>query len=181
MNLTLSNYTRVFGASASTIETMELKGYELVEEVFADSSGFGQDDEYALSVSQFEQRTKELLREHGTLTAKITGQGMFQVYVGFFKKTGAKISKTIASNVLLIDRGDGKRIIRLYDTNIITENGDGTITLNTGGFNTMTTSKRMNEFSSAYVYRKNWEMYAGSTKFNDDNTITIDGHLRGVN
>jgi len=83
--------------------------------------------------------------------------------------------------VLLIDRGDGKRIVRLYDTDIITENGDGTITLNTGGFETMTTSKRMNEFSSAYVNRKNWEMYANGQKFNSDNTITVDGWLRGVN
>src|ERR1700677_2804540 len=106
MNITLSNYEKVFGAKTSSIETMELKGYELVEELFADSSGFGQDDEMALSVNQFEARTKELLKEHGSLTAKITGQGMFQVYVGFFKKTGKKVSKTIASNVLLIDRGD---------------------------------------------------------------------------
>ena len=179
MQLTLSNYERVFGAKLCSVETMELKGYELVEQLFADSSGFGQDDEMALSVNQFERRTKELLREHGTLTAKITGQGMFQVYVGFFKKTGNKVAKTIASNVLLIDKGDDKRIVRLYDTDIITENGDGTITLNTGGYNTMTTSKRMNEFSSAYVYRKNWEMYAGDTKFNSDNTITVDGWLRG--
>lgn len=181
MNINLSNYQKVFGAKASSVETMELKGYTLIEEVFADSSGFGQDDEAALSVSQFERRTQELLREHGPLTAKITGQGMFQVYVGFFKKTGNKVSKTIASNVLLIDRGDGKRVVRLYDTDIITENGDGTITLNTGGFDTMTTSKRMNEFSSAYVNRKNWEMYANGQKFNSDNTITVEGHLRGVN
>lgn len=177
MKITATTLNKVFGAKASSVETMELLGYQLIEELFADSSGFGQDSEPALSVNQFERRIAELVKEHGTLTAKITGQGMFQVYVGLFKKTGEKPrAKKIASNVLLID---GKRV-RLYDTDIITDNGDGTITLNTGGFDTMTTSKRMNEFSSAYVYRKNWEMYANGEKF-DGNTITVDGHLRGVN
>lgn len=176
MRITATTLDKVFGAKACSVETMELLGYELVEELFADSSGFGQDDEPALSVNQFERRIAELVREHGTLTAKITGQGMFQVYVGLFKKGGVKRARALASNVWLIDNNR----VRLYDTDIITDNGNGTITLNTGGFNTMTTSKRMNEFSSAHVYRKNWEMFANGQKF-DGNTITIDGHLRGVN
>lgn len=176
MKITATTLNKVFGAKPSSVDTMELLGYELIEELFADSSGFGQDSEPALSVNQFERRIAELVKEHGTLTAKITQAGMFQVYVGLFKKTGEKRAKKIASNVYLID---GKRV-RLYDTDIITDNGDGTITLNTGGFATMTTSKRMNEFSSAHIYRKNWEMYANGEKF-DGNTITVDGFLRGVN
>lgn len=180
MRITATTLDKVFRADTCSTETMQLLGYELVEELFADSSGFGRDDEPALSVNQFERRIAELVAEHGTLTAKITNAGMFQVYVGLFKKTGHKIAKKIASNVLLIDRGDGKRVIRLYDTDIITENGNGTITLNTGGFNTMTTSKRMNEFSNAYVCRRNWEMYANGHKFSADNTVTIDGQIRGV-
>lgn len=180
MKINQTNWSKVFRAKACSVDTMQLLGFELVEELFADSSGFGQDNEPALSIDQFERRIQELVQEHGTLTAKITGQGMFQVYVGLFKKTGNKQAKTIASNTYLIDRGDGKRVIRLYETDIITDNGDGTITLNTGGYNTTTTSKRMNEFSSAHVYRKNWEMYANGTKFNDDDTVTVDGWIRGV-
>lgn len=176
MRITINTLDKVFKAKMCSIDTMELLGYELIDELFADSSGFGQDNEPALSVNQFERRIAELVREHGTLTAKITQAGMFQVYVGLFKKTGTKRAKLLASNVYLID--DNR--VRLYDTDIITDNGDGTITLNTGGFNTMTTSKRMNEFSSAHVYRKNWEMYANGEKF-EGNKITVDGHLRGVN
>jgi hypothetical protein len=181
MRINASNWQKVFKAQPCSTELMELLGFEEVASLFVDSSGFGQDNEPALTVTQFERQVKELVKEHGTLTAKITGQGMFQVYVGLFKKTGTPQAKRIASNTYLIDRNDGKRIVRLYDTDIITDNGNGTITLNSGGYNTNTTSKRMNEFSSAMVNRKNWEFYANGTKFDDNNTVTIDGHLRGVN
>ena len=51
-----------------------------------------------------------------------------------------------------------RRIIRLYDTNIITFEKDK-ITLNSGGFNTRTTTARMNEhLTHGNVYRKNWEL-----------------------
>jgi hypothetical protein len=147
MRINNNNWQKVFGAKPCSIDTMELLGYELVEELFADSSGFGQDNEMALSVNQFEKRVKELVNEHGTLTAKITGQGMFQVYVGLFKKTGTVHARKIASNVLYINK-DGKKSIRLYDTDILTDNGDGTLTVNNGGFATRTTHKRINEFSN---------------------------------
>jgi hypothetical protein len=137
---------------------MELKGYKLIEELFVDSSGFGSPDELALTREQFEKKLLELLDQHGQLNATITGVGQFQVYVGLFKKEGVKKSKIVAPNTLEIIDGD-KKIIRLYDTNIITFLKDGKIILNTGGFNTRTTSARMNEFlNKGFVYRKNWEM-----------------------
>ena len=176
MTITSTTIENVFRAKACSVDTMELKGYTLIEELFADSSGFGRDDEMALSVNQFERRVKELVAEHGKLTAKITGQGMFQVYVGLFKKTGPAISKTIASNVLLIDRGDGKRVVRLYETDILTENGDGTLTVNNGGYATRTTHKRINEFSSLYANSRAFETYINGTNLAECNTY--EGSLR---
>lgn len=177
MNINVNNWQRVFGAKACSVDTMELLGYELIEEVFADSSGFGQDDEPALSVNKFERRVQELVREHGSLTAKITGQGMFQVYVGFFKKTGTKQARKIASNVYLIDRGNGKRSVRLYETDILTENGDGTLTVDNGGYATRTTHKRINEFSTLYASSKQFETYINGVKLSDqtvfEGTLTI--------
>lgn len=168
MRINSSNWEKVFKAKTCSIETMELLGYELVEELFADSSGFGQDNEPALSINQFERRVKELVNEHGTLTAKITNYGMFQAYVGLFKKTGTPQAKKIASNVLLINK-DGKRIVRLYETDILTENGDGTITVDNGGFATRTTHKRINEFSSLHASSKQFETYINGTKLDEQN------------
>lgn len=177
MRININNWQKVFGAKASSVENMQLLGYELVEELFTDSSGFGLDSELALSVNQFEKRIKELVAKHGTLTAKITGAGMFQVYVGLFKKTGKKQAKRIASNVLYFER-DGKKIIRLYETDILTDNGDGTLTVNNGGYATRTTHKRINEFSNLYASSKQFETYINGVKLTEQNTFS--GHLVGV-
>lgn len=176
MRITANNLNDVFRAQPCGVETMELLGYTLIDELFADSSGFGQDDELALSVNQFERRVAELVAEYGPLTAKITDTGMFQVYIGLFKKNGKKQAKRIASNVVLIDRGDGKRIVRLYDTDILTENGDGTVTVNNGGYATRTTHKRINEFSTLYANSKQFETYVNGTRLDTQQTFT--GSLR---
>ena len=175
MRITSNNWDKVFKAQPCSIETMELLGYELIDELFADSSGFGQDDELALSVSQFERRVQQLVKEHGTLTAKITGQGMFQVYVGLFKKTGKPAAKRIASNVHLITDNDGLRRVRLYETDILSENSDGTLTVDNGGYATRTTHKRINEFSNLYASSKKFETYINGVNLNEQNTF--DGKL----
>lgn len=60
------------------------KNWELVEELFVDSSGFGQDYEIAMSVNQF----LDYLKDHVTdgYGYAIISAGQFQVYVGVFKK-----------------------------------------------------------------------------------------------
>jgi hypothetical protein len=60
------------------------KGWELVGEYFVDSSGFGMDDEPALSIDQF---LKKLKVGHGYALIE---EGEFQVYVGEFVKNGWK-------------------------------------------------------------------------------------------
>jgi len=56
------------------------KGWELTESYFVDSSGFGSDNEPALTVRQF---LKKLQDGFGYA---IIEEGQFQVYVGEFKK-----------------------------------------------------------------------------------------------
>lgn len=176
MKITMNNIDDVFRAGTSSIKTMELTGYELIDEIMVDNSGFGSPDEYADTPEQFKTRLRVLLDEHGKLTAKITGIGQFQVYVGLFTKTGTKQAKRIASNVLLIDKGDGKRIVRLYDTDILTDNGDGTLTVDNGGYATRTTHKRINEFSTLMANAKNFETYINGHKLSERNTF--EGGLR---
>lgn len=58
------------------------------------------------------------------------------------------------------DNGDWR--VRYHATDVISYNAKtGKYTLNTGGWNTMTTSKRMTDHlpTGYYVYRRNWIMY----------------------
>ncbi len=55
-------------------------GWELEEELFVDSSGFGDEGEPALTIDQF---TKKIKAGYGYATIE---QGQFQVHVGVFKK-----------------------------------------------------------------------------------------------
>lgn len=65
------------------------EGWVLVETWFVDSSGFGEDDEPALSVRQF---LNKLVVGHGYAVIEA---GQFQVYVGEFAKEGSEKGKTI--------------------------------------------------------------------------------------
>lgn len=66
----------------------------------------------------------------------------------------AGISKPVASSKLLkrstlkVNYEDGSIAIRYHDTDVLTWNVDGSITLDSGGFYTHTTKERINEFSS---------------------------------
>lgn len=161
--ITLQNLADVSKAPQKDRETCELMGYELVAELFADSSGFGQDNEPALTVSQFEKETRELVEKHGTLYAALTGVGMFQVYVGFFTKTGAKRAKTAGTHTLHIETNGGYKI-RYHATDVI-EYHDRDIILNNGGWATVTTRKRINDHLPAHLYieQKNYCWYVHDT------------------
>jgi len=64
-----------------------LEGFEEVDTLFCDSSGFGSASERALTKQQAEQAVYELLEEHNELYAGITGIGQFQVYVTLYRRT----------------------------------------------------------------------------------------------
>lgn len=66
------------------LETPE--GFEEVETLFCDSSGFGRPSEPALTKEQAIRRTEELIEEHGTLYSGLTGIGQFQVYVTVYRE-----------------------------------------------------------------------------------------------
>jgi hypothetical protein len=188
MRITQSTIKNVYKASKCSIETAELRGYELVKNLFVDSSGLGADDEPALTGSQFEREVTELLNEHGTLYAFITDAGQFQVYVGLFKKTSGGVLKKIVGNAYtssVYERTEGNRlIVRLYDTDIITIEDtciEKKYTVNSGGWRTRTTSKWINKYlpSALNVYQKDFEWFifnssTGKTiEFSDGLTVTV--------
>ncbi len=173
--LTESTWQRVYGAKQIDDDTAELKGYTFIENLFADSSQLGREDEPALTQKGLERELTALLREHGTLYATIRSAGMFQVNIGIWKKTGKPRAKTVGNNTLLIDDKQGFRV-RLHATDIIKVEKN-TLTLDCGGWRTPLTTKRMNGLlpSGMSVFRKNYElwldMYGVQTQFNDDTLV----------
>lgn len=181
MKITINNINDVFKSKAISIETMQYKGYELVTELFCDSSGLGADNEMALTKSQLIEKLNHLLNEYKTIYTTITNQGQFQIYLGIFIKTKKTIqSKKIDNNTLEIIDGD-KKIIRLYDTDILTiENG--ILTLSSGGFQTHTTKARLNKYLAdynLYITQKDFNWFVKSNlentniDFSDGMTLSI--------
>jgi hypothetical protein len=75
--------------------------------------------------------------------------------------------------------------IRLHSTNVVTHHTDGSVTLNSGGWRTVTTKDRMNKFQSlarVYSERGVWIVSANGREANfaDGVTITADGVISGA-
>lgn len=66
-------------------------------------------------------------------------------------------SRMIARNTLEYETADGSTLTRYHDTDVVKRAADGTITLDTGGWNTMTTRGRMSDAMpagySVYTHR----------------------------
>jgi len=160
MKISIGNIQDVFRSKKASVETMELKGYKLVKNLFVDNSGFGASNEPALTKSQFIIELEQILKQHQTVYTTITDEGQFQIYLGVFLRRGKPTNvKKIAKNTLEIIK-DNVRIIRYYDTNILTFKNN-TITLNSGGWETSSTKRRINEHlpSDVYIFTKNYEWF----------------------
>jgi len=82
----------IFTARDITGMEFETNEFEEVDTLFCDSSGFGSERESALTEKQAKRVVDELLEQHGTLYAGLTGIGQFQVYVTLYKRKA--VSKT---------------------------------------------------------------------------------------
>lgn len=88
-----------------------------------------------------------------------------------------KVSRAIANNTRARVTNGGQDVaITLHNTDIIVFNGDGTLTLNSGGWQTVTTKERLNRYTQAGITQKAgiWYMRDGSL-FYDGVTIRPDG------
>lgn len=59
--------------------------YEFIERLFVDISGWGSDDEPALSQDQLIAKLSEMVEEHGTLYVGLDSHAQFQGYVSVWK------------------------------------------------------------------------------------------------
>jgi len=145
----------------------DIFGYELVNTFFVDNSGFGGEG-IALDFKEF------LNKIRAGFYYGITSAGQFQVYIGEFKRISrAKIfkeqeiasSKLISKSCRVINYINGDKTIRLYTTDILQYKGDKII-FNSGGYKTVTTKSRINQFLPAgvYLYQKDYEWYIADNR-----------------
>lgn len=65
------------------------KGWTLVEELFCDKSGLGEDWEPALTIDQLKNKLLEHMQSDKDYGYAITSEGPFQLYLGVFEKIGS--------------------------------------------------------------------------------------------
>jgi len=86
--------------------------------------------------------------------------------------------KPLANNTRLVKRGEAFAI-RLHQTDIVTINPDGTHTLNSGGWRTMTTKARISEFGPVGITQTKGHWFVnypgGQCLYEDGMTIGADG------
>jgi len=70
------------------------------------------------------------------------------------EKLGNREQKKIANNTYLVRRNNGAVAIRLHATDILTFTPDGLVTIRTGGWQTVTTKDRINQYTSVGLYQK---------------------------
>ena len=169
MKITKNNIEDIFKSAQKSETVLKSQGYELIEDIMADSSGWGSEDEPAYTPTQLKSKILKILEDNPTVYTFITGVGQFQVYISVYKKTGKKTSKKIGNNTYLLG---GNKII-LHDTVILEQNGDNII-LNTGGWSTRTTHDRMNQYLPAniWVHRVKYE---SKLRINGKDVDLIDG------
>lgn len=143
-------------------------GFKLIDDDFA-TGEWGDAISDAHGPEAQERKYKELEAKHGdifviyTPTSNVfsTGQDILARDASVKPVRG----KTIAHKTKHFEEANGDWRVRYHATDVISYNAKtGKYTLNTGGWATMTTSKRMTEYLPAgyHVYRKNWVMYVST-------------------
>jgi hypothetical protein len=143
-------------------------GYELTNKYFVDNSGLGSRGESALVFTDFLSKVK------AGYYYGISEVGQFQVYISEFKKVsraiaykeqGIESSKLISKSCRVTKYNNGDLTVKLYATDIL-QIKSGKIILSSGGYKTVTTKARINQFFSGKVYQKNgnWFIDYGDKK-----------------
>jgi hypothetical protein len=83
-----------------------------------------------------------------------------------------KTTRRVANNTYATINDDKSVSIRLHQTDIVTIHVNDSVEINSGGWMTSTTKSRINEFTNAGIYQKNFEWFlSDGTPFVDGMTI----------
>jgi len=69
-------------------------------------------------------------------------------------KLNGRDSKRLSANTRLEKIGDNSIAVRLHSTNVVMIHRDGRYTLNSGGWRTVTTKRRMSQFTIFKVFQR---------------------------
>lgn len=86
--------------------------------------------------------------------------------------------RKLANNTYLIVREDGGFGIKLHDTEVVIHYPDRVV-LDSGGWKTVTTKDRMNNFSEVSIHQAKGVWYANDLPYEDGITFYSDGHVSG--
>jgi hypothetical protein len=76
--------------------------------------------------------------------------------------------RKVGNNTYAYIQADGSVAIELHGTNVVVIHPDDSVMLNSGGWRTVTTKKRINQYSPVKVYQKKHEWYLqDGTEFTD--------------
>jgi hypothetical protein len=104
------------------------------------------------------------------------------------KELNGAMVKRLANNTFEVIYPSGIKVIRYHHTDIITFNKDKSITLNSGGWKTLTTKERINAYSPIRIYQENKVWYVSgnlsdkgvSHTFKDGVTVYPNGRVKGA-
>jgi len=81
--------------------------------------------------------------------------------------------RKVGNNTYAYIEYDGSVSISLHGTTVVRFYPNGLVKLNSGGYHTHTTKKRINQYSPVRVYQKNFEWFlSDGTPFEDDILVT---------
>lgn len=89
-------------------------------------------------------------------------------YAQFDEYLGEKWDRPVPKNfgsprsTRIVRCWNGDIAIKYHATNVVCLSPSGTYTVNTGGWYSVTTKRRINTFSPITVYQKNWTWYYGN-------------------
>ena len=83
--------------------------------------------------------------------------------------------RKVGNNTYAYIQADGSVAIELHGTNVVVIYPDDSVMLNSGGWRTHTTKKRINQYSPVKVYQKDYEWYLDDdTPFEDRVIVSSD-------
>lgn len=102
----------------------------------------------------------------------------YQIMAGVDDHINAHI---IANNTIEYTRANGDKVIRLHQTDIMTITPRGKISLNTGGWQTVTTKERLNRYlpSGFRINQEKGIWYLNEIPYRDGMTIGVRGKISG--
>jgi hypothetical protein len=87
--------------------------------------------------------------------------------------------RKVGNNTYAYIEHDGSVAIELHGTKVVVIYPNGLYKLNSGGYRTSTTKKRINQYSPVKVYQKNytWYVNAGNEPEFEDNMLVTNEYL----